>query len=565
MGGFLLFNTEHVSLNNSLNIFKMKKLNISKEINFLNFKLITFHKRSFNNTNFFSFGNENFIASLGTPIYKKLSGVDAASVLYYDFKKSNILDFANFSGNFCYIIFIDYKVYLFNDFNGSYHIYHDVDYNIISNSFLVISNHLSKKDISSQGLYEYIFYGATFGSDCIVKDIKQLSFKKIVQLNPEISLINKEYSIKNEDYNQNFNILIDNVAENLLDYFKTVTQNYQEFTLGLSGGFDSRLILSALLKCDIKPFVCTSGSPGSVDVKISKEICKSFGLEFENFYENEEFFEIETLSEIINENFILDDGFNYFGVFFPFLDMDLKNSQRTKLILSGIGGELYRDRWNLPNKNISISDFINARFKNFSERMGTAKFNEKKFLKNMEEKIVDNLGLERYQKKLTPALTNLIDPNFKMRYLAGRTITKINQFCFVLLPFSEPRLYSQSIHIPLKYKIAGKFEAALIKKINPEIAKHNSSHGFNFYKGPTFIRTVKEWSKIYTPISFRQFIRDLKFKNELNNDIDYIKRKQNLIFKKKLLIDEYIDITKISSKDMYSRALTMEYFLQNYI
>ena len=34
--------------------------------------------------------------------------------------------------------------------------------------------------------------------------------------------------------------LIESVSENLLDYFKTITQNYKEFSLGLSGGFARR-------------------------------------------------------------------------------------------------------------------------------------------------------------------------------------------------------------------------------------------------------------------------------------------------------------------------------------
>ena len=207
MGGFILCKIfpENTNSNNYLEIFKKKGMKISIENNLKDYKLITFHKRAFENKNFFCFENGNFMASLGTPVYKEYNGEKAAVILYNDFKKNLNLDFRNFNGNFCYIIFIDNKLYLFNDYNGSYHIYHDVNYNIISSSFLVIANYLNHKDIYSQGLYEYIFYGATFGSNCILKDVIQLGNKKIVQLKPGLSFIKKEYSSSfNPDIKKNF-------------------------------------------------------------------------------------------------------------------------------------------------------------------------------------------------------------------------------------------------------------------------------------------------------------------------------------------------------------------------
>ena len=126
------------NIKKSLDIFERKKQRILEKRNFSNYTLITFSKRSINHDNFFQFDNENFIASIGTPIYNILNGKDAASELYADFKKNSEINFAQFNGHFSYIIFIDNKLYLFNDFNGIYHVYHDLNYDIISNSFLAV-------------------------------------------------------------------------------------------------------------------------------------------------------------------------------------------------------------------------------------------------------------------------------------------------------------------------------------------------------------------------------------------------------------------------------------------
>ena len=567
MGGFILFknNLTQLNYNESLDIFKKKKQTISKEINFLDFKLFTFNKCSFENKNFFHIDNEDFVVSTGTPIYKSLTGEAAARELYNDFKESHDLDFTKFNGHFCYIIFINKELFLFNDFNGIYHIYHDENFNIISNSFLAISNSLKSKEILSQGLYEYIFYGTTFGPNSILGNIKQLNNKKIIKLTPRLSFLNKVYSFKYTNIKQNFNEALDSFTEDLFEYFKIVTETYKNFSLGLSGGFDSRLILSLLLKYNVKPFSYTNGNPDTTEVKVSKGICKSFELEFENYYENEMLPERDYLNQIIKEKFIFDDGFNLFGIFYSILSKDLEHSKKAMINLNGMGGEIYRARWNLPNKDIELNNFINAKLIDFSMDMVSNKFNKAIFVNNLSKKIIDNLDLEFSGSKLSPHLTNLIYPNFKLRYWGGRTISKINQFYFSLLPFSEPFLYLPSITIPIKYKVAGKFEAALIKKINPDLAKHNSNYGFNFFDGPDFKTTIIEWSKVYAPTFFRRFVRKKVTSKMSDNELNNMKRKQKLVLKKDLFISEYINIDKILEKDMYSRALTIEYFLQNYM
>ena len=355
------------------------------------------------------------------------------------------------------------------------------------------------------------------------------------------------------------------MAENLSNYFKIIIENYKEFSLGLSGGFDSRLILSLLLKYDTKPFIYTNGNPNSIDVKISKGICKAFGLEFVNYYENDEFFKGSNLAEVIDEKFILDDGFNNFGAFFSIQNKDLINSQKARTNLNGAGGEIYRAWLNLSNKDLGISDFMNVKLNDFSENIPRESFNRSIFFESLRKKIINNFGIEFSGVKIPPPFGNLIYPEFRLRYWAGRTISKINQFCFALLPYTEPILYLQSIYIPFKYKVAGKFEAALIKKINPELAKHDSNYGFNFFDGPDFKKTLIEHSKIYIPNSLRLLLRRKDNKKRFIMEFDNINQKRNLIFENKLQIGEYLNLDKIISNDMYSRALTVEYYIRNYM
>ncbi len=573
MGGFLLFNrSNQINSDLALNIFKSKKQKIVKDICCGDYRLITFNKRSFENQNLFQFDNEDFVASIGTPVYKNLAGEKAAAELYNDFKNKVNIDFSNFFGNFCYIIYVNRKLFLFNDYNGIYHVYCDESNQIFSNSFLAVSSFLKNKSISKQGLYEYVFYGATFGSDTIIENIKQLTNKKIIQLIPEFLFRNKEFNhvdVKNNYYK--YEEWIENVSKDLINYFKIITENYNEFSLGLSGGFDSRLILSLLLKCGNKPLIYTNGNPNSAEVRISKSICEAFELDFQNFYENETLeFDKNYSNEMAEEKFISDDGFNHFGIFYSFLSKDLEISRKTKTNLNGMGGEIYRNRWNLPDKKININYFMKSQYlKNFQKDLVTDKFDKSIFFEKIKRKIINGLDLKISNLKMSPALINIIYPIFKMRYWAGRTCSKINQYCFSLLPFSEPYLYLKSIYIPNTYKIAGKFEAALIKKINPELAKFNSNYTFNFFDGPDLRSLLVENIKIYTPVYINQFIsKNIKHffrsKRSISNPKLYIAEEMGkLVFTKEMLIKEYINLDKITTKDMYSRVLTVEYFIIN--
>ncbi len=564
MGGFLLYNknADQIIPENAVNIFAKKKQKIFKETTIAGYNLITFSKRSFENQNFFLFDNEDFIASLGTPLYKKLSGEKAASELYNDFKSNINLDFRNFNGHFCYIIYFGRKLFLFNDFNGLYHIYHDADNNIFSNSFLAVTNSLKKKNICIQGLYEYVFYGSTFGEDTLLEEVRLLDNKKIFQVIPQFSSLNKIYPKKKPDLLK-FDELVNVISGDLINYFDVITKNYDHFSLGLSGGFDSRLLLSLLLRCETKPIIYTYGSLNSTEVKISGSIAKGYGLEFESYTENGNTISDEySLNDFIKEKFYLDEGLNDFGIFNSTLSKDLEISQRAKINLNGAAGEIYRAKWKLRNKTISVNDFINAKYHDFSQDMATQKFNKSVFIENFAAKIIYCLDIEITDSKLNGPLVNLVDPNFKGRYWGAKSCSKINQYCYALMPYLEPVFYMKGIYIPNNYKIAGKFEAALIKKINPELARFNSNYGFTFYDGPDMKAKMLDLVKMYSPNYLRRLIRKKPALNQLLG-LNSVKEREKLIFDKDLLISEYINLNKISTKFMYSRVLTVEYFLRN--
>ncbi|MBK9285105.1 MAG: hypothetical protein IPM51_12455 [Sphingobacteriaceae bacterium] len=567
VGGFILSkkNWNYNYVKRSINIFERKNLAPNKEIDFLDFKLIIYKKRSVNNENFFQFSNSDFIASTGTPVYKNRIGEEAAKNLYQDILTSKNIDFSNLRGHYCYLIKINDKFLIFNDYNGLYHVYHDIDKNVFSNSFLAISEILSHKEVSAPELYEYILYESTFGRKTIVKNINQLNNRYIHEICPGKKEIEKYYTIDDEPNYLKFDETVKYTSEKITNYFKCLLDNFQSMTLGLSGGFDSRLILMCLLNNNRKPKIYTSGSKDSFDVNFARNICKTFNLDFTHYDLKEEHkYSVDRYKELIVEKFINTDGIVYNGIFSSFgTGMDIDSSEKAELNFNGAGGEIYQSFWKLPGNSLNISEFIQSRYNNFNSDLTTNIFNKTEFFRTLGKKNLESLDFKPKNSKISGDLIELLYPNFRLRYWFGKITSRLNQFCYSLVPFSEPYFYFYSYKIPIKFKVGGKFEAALLKNINPEIAKYNSQYGFNFFEGPPLKHQILDWFKIYTPIYIRPLFRRVKSKNL--SGLQELKENSKIFFNDPLLIDEFINRDKVTNIEMYSRILTVEYFLRNFM
>jgi asparagine synthase (glutamine-hydrolysing) len=82
--------------------------------------------------------------------------------------------------------------------------------------------------------------------------------------------------------NQSPTKTIDDIYTVLVNLVENATKEVEdnEIALTLTGGFDSRIILAALLKLKRKPICFTYGDARNNDIKIAHEICQKFGLKF---------------------------------------------------------------------------------------------------------------------------------------------------------------------------------------------------------------------------------------------------------------------------------------------
>jgi len=141
-----------------------------------------------------------------------------------------------------------------------------------------------------------------------------------------------------------------------------------------------------------------------------------------------------------------------------------------------------------------------------------------------------------------------------------------NQLADALLPYYEPKYVYGVLDIPYKFKYLGVFKAALIRYIDPALAKYPTQNGITFNDFGNIPPRVKisTFIKYHVPIMLRPYIRAHFWNQENKGKFPYYLTKEYLDtipISPDLAISEYVDIDKIKDPDMFSRVLSVELLL----
>ena len=126
-----------------------------------------------------------------------------------------------------------------------------------------------------------------------------------------IDILNQETHFTDnlwDNLQQPISVSENEIGEEILSIIedKTKNVNHQEIGLTLTGGFDSRVILAALLHLGIKPVCFTYGNEKNRDIQIARIICKKLGLTYYNVANVTP--TKEWYSHWVNETIVLDNG-----------------------------------------------------------------------------------------------------------------------------------------------------------------------------------------------------------------------------------------------------------------
>jgi hypothetical protein len=267
----------------SINIGFVEYSNFESEID----NLVVFNKLKVKNINYLEF-KEGYVSVSGTFIYDSSINKEGLSKLYYDF--DNINDIRKLLiGNYLICIKKNNYIYVFGDENNIYNINYFTkdDTWIISNSLFDIAKQIHKILIVNElNLIEEIFQNGIINNESIFTNIMKLMGTEYISIDLKTNIFKVENFNKLKPTTKKNTIGIENLVSTIKKNIMNINTNFKNISISMTGGLDSRIVLSSYMNSNIKPKIIYGVGNSSItnthnnDLKINKIYEEKLKLKF---------------------------------------------------------------------------------------------------------------------------------------------------------------------------------------------------------------------------------------------------------------------------------------------
>lgn len=452
---------------------------------------------------------DDMVAVAGTLTYDGLMGRPALEALLGS-ATLPAPDWDRLGGHFVALVRRAGRSFVLTDYFAAFQMFHDTGMRLFSSSLLAAANALPQLHFDPQGVYEFAFNVVPIGDDTVFAELKTIGANRVVELTEEGAV---PHAVSKPLPGAAAAMPLGERIERHRDLLAAVLKPHvahfgDQVHCPLSGGLDSRLLLAALRAEGCRPHVYVYGSPRSQDVRISLQIGAAQGFEVA-WLDKEAYRKVEPdeFPEQVERNFQVYDGLPNFGELFENGSNAAAREARHRdgaLSASGGCGEIYRNFFYLSGGRTSAASVARTFFARYAPGDVTNLFNERAFLRNLEDKILIALELPEVRSPLPRTVVEQIYPRIRCRALFGREISLEARYGAYLMPFLERRVVAEAMTLPLSLKNAGGFEAKLLNAIDPVLAALPSAYGHDFARPPSARHRFSEWATRIRPIRLRQ-------------------------------------------------------------
>ncbi|MEO8210076.1 MAG: asparagine synthase-related protein [bacterium] len=469
--------------------------------------------------------------------YKLLNKKD-----WYDLFKNNKSGSSNIDGHFCGVHWDDSKVNVFTDAAGVYDIYYFESRDLIyfSTDVFLLNTLIDNSEIEMEVFASRWLCINQMSEGSIIKNIKRLCRSRLLIDKNRISIVPYK-KIKMENPTQK------NLGNELSSLLGSVFNSGFDISLSLSGGMDSRLLLSLLTSLGEKNFsLHTFGHPDYQDSVIASKIAKDLNINHQQFYSlvTEKSECIELISDYIKNTMCINPCSTAFQLrYYPLL------YKKNTIIVDGGFGELgrryYLNRILYGNKKIilnGIADkiFEYLKFKHadiFSEVINKEMINDSiQDISNLISEIPDanQIGAENWADMFS-YITRL--PNSH-----GIEQKRMNNYVINLMPFCFKSVFEIIINTKVKDRNDRKAYKKIISQNNPALTKYPLVSGNILY--PFSSGTIK--SKLF--LASKKF---RKKNSELPSDYYYLENVKEFVL-------DLLNSESVKNYDLYDHKKISE-------
>lgn len=522
MGAFFLFRSDaeidHQAVNDC---FTAKGFDPPLQFTLNSMHLWLFQKQLLQRNNVIRDEAGNFLFAVGSLSYKGQSHAESLSTLLSDFRSAN-MDYSRLHGAFCAILLIESKLSILFDEFGMYRLYTDNRRTFFSSSFLAaLSAFKHKAKLNKDALLEKCVRGYIVGPQTLAAEIERLTPAMASTIQSSDVRIICPKAIVETDMPANRKEAIRRQIDVLNDYFHDIGALLpeNEADIGLSGGYDSRLLLMLAMAHFDSLLVHThwTGSEHDQNRSIAEELCRINGLDLYTAKTSPPAqLERSAFEAMADSSLCYYDGNCAYtiGCFSQTHTREYRNAvlNSCPLGLNGIGGEIYRNHYHtregktdfrlwLQNRTFFLNAcrligkrcMINDLMDSIAERIFVQ-------LRKMPQTAVSSLFLRRYFSEV------------RMPFCDGAVNHANQQIAFFFTPFTEPHNVKAAYAAHQFASRGDDFQVHLMKSIDLKTAEVISDRGFSPCSQP-FKHLLNGIIKSHMPervIAWRRQIQSLR-------------------------------------------------------
>jgi hypothetical protein len=510
LGAFFLFDkAASVSRQSVQRVFQAKGFGAPKEFDLDTRTLWLYRKQLVDDDNYLVHDDGSALFVTGTVVYRDLSYRESLQALFQDFQEDR-LDLGALLGSFCLIFYADRQIRLLTDRLCMHHIFLDDNISRLSTSFLaLLASFSSPQPLNRLGFYERIATGYNVGPDTLIAGIRQLTPQLQSQVSTDsLSFVTHPPLPRHVTFSpRGFMSCVESQLSVLRDYFKKVAPLATRYgaDVGLSGGYDSRLLLLLLRDAGLQVSAHThlTEDVHEQERRIAKRIAQATATELRTVKTRKlELHDEEALARIVR------DGLYYYdarsgdnsGAFAETYTRRYKITTLGGQCLrfNGEGGELYRNYYHTALARVDYGQWMKNHI----------------YYPFLDDTIKDRrlrLELHRYvvakqSARLGVDLSGSVDRLTTRRYYGeihlpdaeGALANADNQVAFFLMPFAEAAIVERAYQATPHIGVSARLQATMIAELDREVASITSHYGFPFTKEP-LVHWMSSAVKGYVP------------------------------------------------------------------
>jgi asparagine synthase (glutamine-hydrolysing) len=264
-------------------------------------------------------------------------------------------------------------------------------------------------------------------------------------------------------------------------------------------------------------------------------------------------------------DFVLFDAWRVDGIFDDGSDaLDRrKRHDRGRIPLNGSLGEIYRNFFYIPDRSLSLKGVVDSFFSGYAPSACTDRFSAPGYAAGLIRAFQDALGSD--DERVSRSEIERLYPLIRGRDWTGRDVTLNLRFGRMFFPFMQAQLIDGTAEIPVRFKNYGLFEARLIERLAPSIARYPSAYGHCFCEPPPLPYRAKTWLTLFRPSSLRRYSYRLRFANPRPRP-SYLGREYlgRLMDCSMPYMRRYFHLDHLHDPNVFNRVATMEYIFQRY-